>query len=184
MSRLVDAVGASERPGDVPGVLMDVARDLARWAGLDDTFEYATKDIPRAETLVAGTRERRMVRNGIFDAELAEPAIGEVHLHFTADQPLRADRKDIPPRPASGSSDPDRSTGDPWTNNEVQVRREARKDREQRRSSAPDDLRELRRLDETRRTVDLDHSSDGPSWIDLAEIRVDTTESRFEGYLN
>ena len=26
--------------------------------------------------------------------------------------------------------------------------------------------------------------SDGPSWIDLAEIRVDTTESRFEGYLN
>jgi hypothetical protein len=29
-----------------------------------------------------------MVRDGIFDAEFAEPAIGEVHLHFTADQPL------------------------------------------------------------------------------------------------
>src|ERR1700684_2650194 len=37
-----------------------------------------------------------MVRDGIFDAKLAEPAIGEVHLHFTADQSLRADRKDIP----------------------------------------------------------------------------------------
>src|ERR1700755_709132 len=37
-----------------------------------------------------------MIRHSILDTELAEPAIGEVHLHFTADQPLRADRKDIP----------------------------------------------------------------------------------------
>src|SRR5580692_1644223 len=37
-----------------------------------------------------------MVWNGVFDAEFAKPAIGEVHLYFTADQPLRADRKDIP----------------------------------------------------------------------------------------
>jgi hypothetical protein len=29
------------------------------------------------------------------------------------------------------------------------------------------------------RTVDLGHSSDGPSWIDLAENRINTTESRF-----
>src|SRR5450759_4594052 len=36
-----------------------------------------------------------MVRDDIFYAELAKPAIGEVHLHFTTDQPLRADRKDI-----------------------------------------------------------------------------------------
>src|ERR1700727_2912929 len=40
------------------------------------------------------------------------------------------------------------------------------------------------RQDETRRTVDLGHSSDGPSWIDLAAIRVNTTESRFEASLN
>jgi hypothetical protein len=69
-------------------------------------------------------------------------------------------------------------------NNEVQVRCEAMKGREQRRSSAPDDLRELRRRDETRRTVDLGYSSDGPSWIDLGKIRVDTTESRFATRLN
>jgi hypothetical protein len=27
--RLLKALGASERPGDVPGMLMDIARDLA-----------------------------------------------------------------------------------------------------------------------------------------------------------
>jgi hypothetical protein len=32
--------------------------------------------------------------------------------------------------------------------------------------------------------VDLGHSSDGPSWIDLTENRVTTTESRFASYLN
>ena len=53
--------------------------------------------------------------------------------------------------------------GDPSMNNEVLVRCEARKDREPHRSSAPDDLREPCRQDETRRTVDLGHSSDGPS---------------------
>ncbi|MET4486109.1 hypothetical protein ABIA94_001668 [Bradyrhizobium sp. LA7.1] len=30
-SRRLESLGASERPGDVPGVLMYVARDLARW---------------------------------------------------------------------------------------------------------------------------------------------------------
>ena len=44
----------------------------------------------------------------------------------------------------------------------------------------PDDLPEPRRQNKTRRTVDLGHSSDGQSWIDLAEIRVTTTESRVE----
>lgn len=42
------------------------------------------------DTLVAGARERRMIRDGVFDAEFAEPAIGEVHLYFAIDQPLRA----------------------------------------------------------------------------------------------
>jgi hypothetical protein len=43
-------------------------------------------------------------------------------------------------------------------------------------SSATDDLRGPHRQDETRRTVDLGHPSDGPSWIDPAEIRVNTTD--------
>jgi hypothetical protein len=69
-------------------------------------------------------------------------------------------------------------------NNEVQVRREARTDRERYRSAGPDDLPEPRRQDETRRTVDLSHSSDDPSWIDRGAIRVNTTESRFAACLN
>src|ERR1700733_14062942 len=88
------------------------------------------------------------------------------------------------PRSASGSSVPDRSTVDQWKNNEEQVRREPRTDRAQCRSGAPDDLGGPRRQDETRRTVDPGHSSDGPSWIGLAENRVTTTESRFAAYLN
>ncbi|WP_456624129.1 hypothetical protein [Bradyrhizobium sp. P5_C12] len=52
------------------------------------------------------------------------------------------------------------------------------------KAGALDDLREPRRRDETRRTVDLGHSSDGPSWIDLVAIRVNTTESRLPARLN
>src|ERR1700749_4473470 len=37
-----------------------------------------------------------MIRDSVLDTELAEPPIGEGHLHFTAEQPLRADREDIP----------------------------------------------------------------------------------------
>src|ERR1700676_2204761 len=59
-------------------------------------LEYPTENIPLTEALVAGTRERRMIRDSILEADLAEPAIGKVHLHFTTDQPLRTNRKDIP----------------------------------------------------------------------------------------
>jgi hypothetical protein len=37
---------------------------------------------------------------------------------------------------------------------------------------------------ESLRTVDLGHSSDGPSWIDLVALRLNTTESRFLTCLN
>jgi hypothetical protein len=37
-----------------------------------------------------------MIRDGVLDTELAEPAVGKVHLHFTTDQQLRADRNYIP----------------------------------------------------------------------------------------
>src|SRR6478752_7371801 len=107
---------------------------------------------------------------------------GSPALHDRSIAPSGSQRHNL--QPASGSSVPDRSTGDPWTNNGVQVRCGARTDREQCRSPAPCDLRERHRQDETRRTVDLGHSSDGSSWIDLAEIRVTTTESRFAACLN
>src|SRR4029077_5169939 len=87
------------------GVGLDQARidckafapnQTGRNARLDDTFKHVAKNIPLAKTLVAGTRKCRMIRDSLLDTEPAEPAIGQVHLHFTADQPLRADRKDIP----------------------------------------------------------------------------------------
>jgi hypothetical protein len=76
-----------------------------------------------------------------------------------------------------------RTTVVSWPN-EVKVRCEDRTDRAQHRSAGPDDLREPRRQDETLRTVDPGHSSDGPSWIDLVAIRINTTESRFQACLN
>ena len=55
-------------------------------ARLDDPLEHATENMPLAEALVARTQERRVIRDRILDTELAEPAVGGVHLHFTADQ--------------------------------------------------------------------------------------------------
>ena len=81
-------------------------------ARLDDPLENATKNFAIAKALVAGARERRMIRQ-VSSIQL-EPAIGEVHLHFTTDQSLRTDRKRHIPRSASGSSVPDRSTVDQW----------------------------------------------------------------------
>ena len=64
-------------------------------ARLDDPLKHAAKNFAIAKALVAGARERRMIRDSVLDTEFAEPPIGKVHLHFTADQPLRAGRKDI-----------------------------------------------------------------------------------------
>src|SRR5438045_9398470 len=36
-----------------------------------------------------------MIWDSVLNAELAEPAIREVHLNFATEQPLRADRQDI-----------------------------------------------------------------------------------------
>src|SRR3981081_2384850 len=71
------------------------ANKTGRDASVDDPLEHATKNVALAKALVAGTRKRRMIRDGILNTELAEPPIGEVHLNFTTDQPFRTDRKDI-----------------------------------------------------------------------------------------
>src|SRR5437879_13917014 len=63
---------------------------------LDDSLEHVAENISTTKTLVAGARKCRMIRDSVLDSKLAEPAIGQVHLHFTADQPLRADRKHVP----------------------------------------------------------------------------------------
>src|SRR5664279_2846178 len=62
---------------------------------LDHTLEYLTKDAAVAEALIASTRERRMIRDFVLDAELAKPAIGKVHLYLTTQQPLGSQPKNI-----------------------------------------------------------------------------------------
>src|SRR5664280_532057 len=62
---------------------------------LDHTLEYLTKDAAVAEALIASTRERRMIRDLVLDAELAKPAIGKVHLYLTTQQPLGSQPKNI-----------------------------------------------------------------------------------------
>src|SRR5437016_4145101 len=112
-----------------------------------------------------------MIWDRILNAELAEPAIREVHLNFATDQPLRADRKDI-----SHDQHPDHQfridRRPTWTNNELQVRCGARKDREQYRSSAPNDLRGLRHRAEIGRKAAPVRSSADPSWLAPTKIRV------------
>jgi hypothetical protein len=46
-----------------------------REASFNDTLGHTAKNISLAETLVADPRERRVVRDGIFDAEPTKPAI-------------------------------------------------------------------------------------------------------------
>ena len=52
MLRLLKAIGAGDRPGNVPGMLMDIARDLARWflwAAL--RFEWANVAVQLARAI-------------------------------------------------------------------------------------------------------------------------------------
>jgi hypothetical protein len=52
-SRRLEALGASERPGDVAGVLMYVARDLARrffWTALRFERTYIAVELARTPT--------------------------------------------------------------------------------------------------------------------------------------
>src|SRR5438132_1741 len=72
------------------------ANQTGRDARLDDSLEHVAENISITKTLVAGARKCRMIRDSVLDSKLAEPAIGQVHLHFTADPPLRADRKHVP----------------------------------------------------------------------------------------
>jgi len=57
-----------------------------------------------------------VVRYPVFDTELAEPTIGEVHLNLGVNPPLRTDSK-YSQLTASGSSAPDQWKAGPYTNN-------------------------------------------------------------------
>ena len=71
------------------------ANEIGRNTRPDHTLKYPAKDVAVAETLIACSRERRMIRDLVLYAELAEPAIGEVHLQLATQQPLGTQAKDI-----------------------------------------------------------------------------------------
>src|SRR3974377_1484628 len=56
-------------------------------------FPPGPEDCALTEALVAGARERRMIRDLVLDAQAAEPAICQVDLNFTTERPFRADRE-------------------------------------------------------------------------------------------
>jgi hypothetical protein len=64
-------------------------------ARLHHPLEHTPEDVAHPEALVAGARECRMIRDLVLDAQATEPAIGQVHLHLAAQQPLRADGKHV-----------------------------------------------------------------------------------------
>jgi hypothetical protein len=51
-------------------------------------LKHTTEDIALTEALIAGARERRVVWYGIFQAQLAEPPIGQINLNLAADLTL------------------------------------------------------------------------------------------------
>src|SRR6185437_4296048 len=62
-----------------------IAADKASFdARSDNMFENVTKDIKIAKALVAGAREYRVIRDPVFYAKAAEPAIGEIELNLAA----------------------------------------------------------------------------------------------------
>src|ERR1700686_3662662 len=86
------------------GVSLDQARinskafttnEVGRDTGLDDALEEPAKDTTVAEPFVARSRKCRMIRDLMFYAELAKPAIGKVHLHLATQPPLGTQAKDI-----------------------------------------------------------------------------------------
>src|SRR5258707_2800746 len=59
-------------------------------------LEHVAEHLAVTEPLVAGTRERRMIRNLVLDAQAAEPAACQVNVDLAAEHPLRADGENVP----------------------------------------------------------------------------------------
>jgi len=71
-SRLLKALGASERPGNVSGMLVDVARDLASWfLWTALRFERANIAVELAGTMLPGVKRRNplVIGNLVFAGE-------------------------------------------------------------------------------------------------------------------
>jgi hypothetical protein len=59
-------------------------------------LKHPPQSMALTEAFVAGSAEHRMIGNLIFDAEPAEPAIGQINLYLRAQPPLRTQCKHLP----------------------------------------------------------------------------------------
>lgn len=64
-------------------------------AGVHHLLEYQTEHVALAKPTVAVLRERRVIGNGAFQPEPAEPAIGQIEMHLVAEPPLGADAEAV-----------------------------------------------------------------------------------------
>src|SRR3954469_13854134 len=125
-----------------------------------------------------------MIWNSVLNAELAEPAIREVHLNFATDQPLRADRKDI-----SHDQHPDhqfRIDRRPTRGRIMRCKFAAEPGKIESSTDLPhqmifgDCVIELKLV----RKAALVRSSAVPSWLAPTKTRVNKMESRLAASLN
>jgi hypothetical protein len=72
------------------------ADETSRDASPDNTLEHAAENIAVAQTLVARTREHRVIRHLVLKAKPTEATIGEVELDLAAQHTFRADGKHVP----------------------------------------------------------------------------------------
>src|SRR5262249_15300100 len=101
----------SPRPGSlrclsmltIPALTPNCARCRVRRAAAQPSrdalrhhaLEHPAQGIALAKAVMSCAAEHRMVGDTVLDTELAEPTVGKVHLHLSADTPLRADRKHV-----------------------------------------------------------------------------------------
>src|SRR5437867_3670995 len=60
-----------------------------------DALEHTPNYTALAEALIARTGEGGVVRDSVFQAQITEPAIGEIDLNLPANLPLRADGEHV-----------------------------------------------------------------------------------------
>src|SRR5262245_15318737 len=87
-------VGVSLNEARIDGEAF-TADEAGRHAGSNDTLKHFPEDVAVAEALVTGARESRVIRDLVFDAQAAEPAIGEVKLDLAAQRTFRADGEHV-----------------------------------------------------------------------------------------
>jgi hypothetical protein len=122
-----------------------------------------------------GTRERRMIRHLVLDAQAAEPAISQVDPDLAAEQPLRPDGENV--------ADDEHPKHQHRVNRRAADQRERASsawiDRGRRRSHAPGDRPVQPRQGETRRKAAPARASAAPSLLVSKADHVRATESPF-----